>query len=71
MKDKIKLFGWLLVFLICVGVMFFGMIYGNIKDDHGAKKLKIANQLVSYFFYEFCSTVSNKLISKHGRLCVF
>lgn len=45
MKDKIKLFGWLLVFLICIGVMFFGMIYVNIKDDHGAKKLKIANPL--------------------------
>lgn len=45
MKDKIKLFGWLLVFVICIGVMFFGMIYVNIKDKHGAKKLKIANPL--------------------------
>ena len=45
MKETIKVFGWIIVFLICIGILVGGMLYVTNKDVNREDILEIANPL--------------------------
>ena len=45
MEEKLKLVGWILIFVLCIAVMFFGVRFAMDKDSDNQKLMEIANPL--------------------------
>ncbi len=45
MKEKLKLVGWVFVFIICVGILFRGIVFIMNKDQHKETLMELPNPI--------------------------
>ena len=45
MKEKIRLFGWIIIFVACVGILFGGIRFIMTKDQHKEELMELPNPL--------------------------
>ncbi|MBQ6497966.1 MAG: hypothetical protein IJI58_04565 [Bacilli bacterium] len=45
MKDKIRLVGWIFIFVVCIGILFLGIRFIMVKDQHTEELMELPNPL--------------------------